>query len=267
MDGLNVAKTLYLDSFVYAHIAKDPALAQNVRETILSDGFTLVVSTINLIEFLPHIKRLDAVTEFIASVPFAIAYNVDQLVDEEVRSYPTLMRMPLGFVSSETAFTNEELGNAIQENLVGKIQGFRDGYLKKAEETFEELLRKRDSGKAAFTNSDEINLFLMTNVLAMLLGSHPRFANEHVGNGLNIEHFKVYSIQVLILFEDYYQQKKQGQPSDIGDILQIGYAPYVDLAVFDKAKIDTLRRLAKRNVLPAMTCQNLSEFRRAVATS
>ena len=263
-----VGKKLYLDSFVYAHIAKEPSLSHDVRETILREGFTLVVSTINLIEFLPNRKRLDAITDFISSVPFAIAGNLDRLVDEEVRSYPSPASIPFGFISRQESFSAEELKEAIQDNLVRKIQSFRDGFVTTAEKTFEEVLRTRDSGQASLTNSDEIELFLMSNVLAMLHGSHPKFTKDQIsaGHAISVQHFKSYSVQTLVIFEDYYQQRKQGQPSDISDILQLAYAPYVDLAVFDNAKLDTLRRLRKRNILTyPVSCQNLAEFRRACA--
>lgn len=260
----SVNKTIYLDSFVYASIAKEVDFADRVRATIRQDGLTLVVSTINLIEFLPNKKRLNAIIDFIASVPFGIPVNPDQLVDDEVRSYPDEISLSLPFISAHESYSEEELREAIQINLVSRIKPFRDTFVPSAGKTFEEIIHRRNSGKAAFTQSTEIELFLMSNLLAILYHSHPNFTAEHISTERPIELHKLksYTIQILVIFEEYYQQNRPGRTSDISDILQLVYAPYVTQSVFDNAKVDTLRRIMKRSQsLPKIKCQTISEFR------
>jgi len=242
--------TLFLDSFVYSHIARDSDFAAQVRQFIEKQDYVLAVSIVNLIEFLPHRKRLEAILDFIVSVPFAIARNVDEIVDDEIRNYPQSISLPTGFVSTQASFSRDELCTALHENLVLKVSFFRDRFVPAAKRAFEQIIATRDSGKAAFSGARERDLFLLSNLMAFLFHNHVDFLTAHAESEIQIKKFKVYYIQLLVIFEEYYRQKKVGTESDIGDLLQLGYAPYVDLAVFDNAKVDCLQRLDRGNLLP-----------------
>lgn len=257
--------TIFLDSFVYAHIARDAAFADEVRLSILERNQTLVVSTVNLIEILPNKKRLDAIQDFIVSVPFAIAYNVDEIVELEVTRYPEPVSLPFRFDSTQSSFKKEVLRDALEENLIGKVASFRKTFEPAMQQAFQTLISRRDSGDEAFKRSDEAQYFLLSNLLALLVRIHPAFIQKNGDQQIDIEHFRVYAIQLLVIFEDYYQQRKNGRSSDIGDLLQLGYAPYIDFCVFDNAKVDTLGRLVRRNLLPwPVQFSSIHDYRKLV---
>lgn len=256
------ARKIYLDSFVYSHIAKDKSFAENVRRFITQEDFTLVCSGINFIEIYPNKKRWIDICEFIGSVSFAIAANPDEIAAQEVRSYPASVNLPVWFVSKDTEFTKAELSEAIQTNLESKIKSFQKRFQRESEKAFKELIKKRDSGTTAFTKPDELKLYLMTSVLSMLYPEHKGFLKKQISSGeaVEVEQFRTFHTQALAVFVDYYEQKKKGKPSDAADYLQLGYAPYVDLAVFDNERTDTVRRINKKEVSQPLNCVSLGEF-------
>ena len=108
---------------------------------------------------------------------------------------------------------------------------------------------------------------MQTNVLRFLFPIYVSFVEEQKASAqvINIESFKSAYIQALIIFLEYYVQKKGGKLSDIGDIYQLAIIPYVDLAVIDNERNDLFQRINQRNLFPEKlnTC-NLAQFRKTI---
>jgi len=111
-------------------------------------------------------------------------------------------------------------------------------------------------------------IFMQINVLKFLFPDYQSFAEEQRAKSqiVKIESLKTAYIQTLIIFLEYYIQKKDGKSSDIGDIYQLAILPYVDLAVIDNERNDLFQRINQGNLFPEKlnTC-NLAQFRKIIA--
>lgn len=262
--GYADSNTLYLDSFVFSKLAADPQFKNAATQWILDQKYTLVFSVINLIELYPHSKRRDAILDFICSVPFAIASNIEHLIDEEVRLYPKAAKLPLVFSSKASKFNAAQLRYAIAQNLEERISSFKPAFANATRSTFNTILQKRDSGEVSFTKPDEIHLFLMSSVLSMLNLDYGEFLKREKSAGRAIETslFRVYNLQALAIYTEFYKQNKKGKESDIPDFMQLGFVPYLGLSVLDNERVDMLNRISRMNLGDIQFKYfNLAEFR------
>lgn len=263
-------KYLFLDSFVFIRIAEDTNLAREVRDYVLASNYTLVVGVMNLIEVYKWKKYWEPIADFISSVPFCIAENPEQIAAFEVSKYPNIIELPVGFCSSEFSFSQAQLKNAIEINLHQKMSTFESHYRSYYQDVWEAILNNRSSfppEKDGKYSPIQRGLFLQTNVLKWLYPDHNKFLEQESSQSkeIKIENFKSVYIQMLAIFLEYYVQKKDGHPSDVGDFYQLSVVPYVGLPVLDNERYNLIQRINQQNLflqnLPAM---NLAQFRRMV---
>lgn len=260
-------KTLFLDSFALVNVVADPAFAAAARNFVISRGYTLIIGVMNLVEIYRWKKRWSEVADLISSLPFDIAQNPDQIADEEARNYPNDIVLPVGFRSSDYSYSSAELKNALEVNLRDRISSFDQGYRKEQRSILEAILNNRstfppeaDGKYSPFQRW----LFLQTNVLRMLYPKHRDFLNEQVSQSheIRIDRFKSAFIQVLAIFLEYYIQKKDGKPSDIGDFYQLSLVPYVAVAVVDNERKNLIQRMNRTGLFPKdLPAFSLAEFR------
>jgi len=265
------SKTIYLDTFALVKISADPSLMSIVVKHINTSSYTLVVGIMNLMEIYTWPKRWSEVSEFISSVPFCIAENPEKIVALEIQNYPNKIRLPVAFCSSEHSFSRAELKDAIELNLKEKIASFEKKYRDQYKNILDSILSERDdsppdeNGKYSTARRW---VFMQINVLKFLFPDHRAFVEEQRAKSqeIKIECFKSVYIQALIIFLEYYVQRKGGKPSDIGDIYQLGIIPYVDLAVIDNERNDLFQRVNRDNLFTEkLFTSNLSQFRKAIA--
>ena len=77
-------KTIYLDSFALVKVSANPAFANTVINYINANNYTLIIGVMNLMEIYTWPKRWADVSEFIASVPFCIAQNPEQIAAHDI---------------------------------------------------------------------------------------------------------------------------------------------------------------------------------------
>jgi hypothetical protein len=263
-------KTIFLDSFAIVRIVANPSFMELVKQFIANENYTLIIGVMNLIEFYRWKKRWEEISEFISSVPFCIAPNPEQLTDAEVHNYPEEITLPIAFCSSDHSYTRIELQEAIEANLSGKISVFDQRYRKEQGNILQSILDNRrtfppeENGKYS---TFQRWLFLNTNVMRFLLPTYKEFLEQRLSKQeeIKIGCFKSIYIQVLALFLEYYVQRKDGKPSDIGDLFQLSHIPYVDYAVVDNERSDLLQRMNRggffRTELPVY---NLAQFRNTI---
>ena len=108
---------------------------------------------------------------------------------------------------------------------------------------------------------------MQINVLKFLFPDHKAFVEEQrvKSQEIKIECFKSAYIQALIIFLEYYVQKKDGKLSGIGDIYQLAIVPYVDFAVIDNERNDLFQRINRDSLfMEKLNTYNFSQFRRAI---
>ncbi len=259
-------KPLFLDSFVFIHIAEDNQLATDIMSYIKSNKYTLVIGVMNLIELYKWKKCWEKVSEFISCVPFCIAQNPELIVATEVSKYPNNIELPTNFCSLDHSFSQSELKKAIEVNIRTKISFFENKYRSYYNDVFEDIIKKwssfppEENGKYS---SFQRFLFLQTSVLNMLLPDHSEFLNRQIANSkeIKIECFKSIYIQALAIFLEYYVQGKDGKKSDVGDFFQLSILPYVSLAVVDNERYDLIQKINRQSLFPdTLQACNLAQF-------
>ncbi len=224
----------------------------------------------NLIEIFKRKERWHEVCEFLASGHFCIARNPDAILDEEVRCYPNKIALPVGFRSSEYSYSRDDLVAGLEENLRKKIPSWERDYRKIQHPTWKVLLENRDKdlpdNGEKYSDLDR-GVFLQKGVLAYVDAFHRNFLRKQLRKGeIDIRCFKSVYIMVVAIFCEYYVQRKPGKASDVADFYQVGYVPYVNLAVLDNERNDLIQRINRLNWFPEQleTC-NLAQFRALTA--
>ena len=264
-------KLIFLDSFALLRIAEDPRLAALATKYIASNQYVLVIGVMNLVEIYKWKAYWSKVSDFVASVAFCVAQNPEKLAAAEVQNYPNPIALPVGFCSLDFSYSKGELIEAIEINLAGKITAFERDYRNQYKSILQEILSKRSNflperdGK--YSQSQQW-LFLRVSVFSALYPEHKKFLEGEVSNSreVKIECFKSVLIQVVAIFLEYYVQKKQGKPSDIGDFFQLSILPYVDLAVVDNERKDLIRRINRQQLLPTdLSAVSLADFKKMIS--
>jgi hypothetical protein len=266
-----INKTIYLDTFALTGISTDPALLAATVKYIHANSYVLIVGIMNLMELYTWPKRWPEVSDFISSVPFCIAENPEKILALEVEQYPDVINLPVAFCSSEHSFSKTEIKEAIEINLKTKVALFEKKYRGQYQDILEEILsdrkRYRPSENGKYSVAQRFT-FMQINVLKFLFPDYQSFVEEQRAKSqiVKIESLKTAYIQTLIIFLEYYIQKKDGKSSDIGDIYQLAILPYVDLAVIDNERNDLFQRINQGNLFPEKlnTC-NLAQFRKIIA--
>jgi len=263
-------KLLFLDSFVFIRMAEDTNLATAVKSYIISNEYTLIIGVMNLIEVYKWQKYWAQVCDFVASVPFCVAQNSEQISETEVSKYPDKIDLPTAFCSSDYSFSKTELEDAIEVNLRNKISSFEKHYRINYRAVWESILNNRNSfppDENGQYSPAQRWLFLQTNVLKWLYPYHRDFLKQNVSASkeIKIECFKSVYIQMLAIFLEYYVQRKDGKPSDLGDFSQLSVLPYVAFAVFDNERYDLIQRINRQNLFPeTLPGCNLAQFRKVI---
>lgn len=263
-------KTIYLDSFALARVSANPSFANAVMNYINANNYALIIGIMNLMEIHTWPKRWADASEFIASVPFCIAQNSEQIAAHEVRSYPYQIALPIGFCSAEYSYSKAELKEALEINLKEKIASFEKGYRNQQRSILDSILNNRSSflpeENGKYSTIQRL-IFLQINVLRFLYPDHKDFLEAQLAKSheIKVECFKSVYIQALAIFLEYYVQKKDGKPSDIGDLYQLAIIPYADLAIIDNERNDLLQRVNRDNLFPTRlsTC-NIAQFKKVI---
>jgi hypothetical protein len=264
-------KTIFLDTFVLLEIAKHPDWAENVHKFIEQNSYVLVVGVMHLIEAYKWKRYWSESANFISSLPFFIAENPENITKAEVAHYPDEITLPIAFNPADFPYSVDELRQAIEINLQGKISSLEQNYRNEYRTIWQSMLDNRktylpDNGK---NYSDvELKVFFMMNVMTWLYTSgHQDFLQKKISASQEIvlERFKSIYLPLVAIFVEYYINKKDGKPSDVGDFYQMGIIPYVDLAILDKERNALIQRVNREKLFPQrlQTC-NLAEFRQMV---
>lgn len=265
-------KTLLLDTFVLIEIAKNPDWSQDVCKFITQNDYTIVIGTMNLIELYKWEKYWGGVASFISSVKFVVAENPEQITNAEVENYPNEVVLPIAFNPSDYQFLSETLREAIEMNLKGKIAAFEKNYRNEYKSIWQPMRDNRktyppDNGKNY--SSVEIEVFLQTNVLQWLYTTkYKNFLERNISKSqaIDIKLFKSIYLTLLGLFVEYYINKKDGKPSDVGDFYQMSLLPYVSVAVLDKERHNLIQWINQEGLFPNKLCTyNLADFKKEIS--
>ncbi|HTP08829.1 MAG TPA: hypothetical protein VMP08_11305, partial [Anaerolineae bacterium] len=163
--------------------------------------------------------------------------------------------LPVGFRSSDYSYSSAELKNALEVNLRDRISSFDQWYRNEQRGILETILNNRSTfppEEGGKYSPFQRWLFLQTNVLRMLYPKHRDFLNEQASQSheIRIDCFKSAFIQALAIFLEYYVQKKDGKPSDIGDFYQLSLVPYVAAAIVDNERKDLIQRVNRTGLFP-----------------
>jgi hypothetical protein len=264
-------KTIFLDTLVLLEIAKHPNLAENVYKYIEKNCYVLVVGVMHLIEAYKWKRYWSEIAKFISSLPFIIAENPENITKAEVANYPNEITLPIAFNPADFPYSNDKLRQALEINLQGKVSRLEQNYRKEYRSIWQSMLDNRktylpDNGKNY--SGVELKIFFMMNVMAWLYTSgHKDFLQKKVSASqeIELECFKSIYLPLVAIFVEYYINKKDGKPSDVGDFYQMGIIPYVGLAVLDKERNALIQRVNREKLFPQrlQTC-NLANFRQMV---
>lgn len=269
-----MARTLFLDTFALFEIAKSPERVTAVQHYVRSRDFIVVTSSQIMAEAYPNQQRWNDIAGFLASLPFCIAEVVDKLAEREAKAYPETTALHMEFCSADITFSQEELKDAILLNLQGKVAGFHKPLramaqkmydaLKEAQRTF---MPPEENGRYSRSQRER---FLQIGVLQALppeyLGKWQAILARD--EAIDIVRFKSVYLQQLAIWLEYYEQRKPGKLSDIGDFVQLGYLPYLDEAILDKERVNLVGRINRLKVLAhELKARSLAEFLRDVGVS
>jgi hypothetical protein len=265
---------LYLDTFALVKVASDVALSSATKAYIENNGLTFVHGAMNLMEVVSWKRRWSEVIEFISSVPFCVAENTDRITAREVECYPDeLTSLPVGFCSSDYAFSTDELRDALSLHLRGKVADFARDFRNKNEAIFQSVVGKVPSftpERSGRYSPVEREMFMQSSVLSMLSPEYLGFLRRELAasqrngrkDGIIIRKFKSIYIQAAAIFAEYYVQKKAGKLSDMADILQLSLVPYVDIAVLDIERTNLIQRFNRDQLFPSpLKACSLSDFK------
>jgi hypothetical protein len=247
VEQLTNMKFIFIDTFAMAKIAADKELFKRVRDYLFSNELTLVINIYLLIEIYQHEIAWDEILEFISSVPFVIAKNIDKVQDEEVSSYPNKITLPYSLCSDEISERIEIIKAAFIYNFIEKISLYAKSSKEQAKEILANHVRERqnvppdENGKYS---DFQFWLFIESNILSFLLQKYPDFIKEKkVKKEKIIESaFSSYNISTAAVFYEYYLQNKKPKLSDIGDYWHLSYLPYLQFAVLDKERFALINR-------------------------
>lgn len=268
------ARTLFLDTHALFRLASNAAHAQAAQQFMTMYNYTGITCTLNYVEMHPHRRGWDAVSDFIASVPFCSAENIELLTEREVSHYPDPVSLRMGFCSGDTAFTSAELKDAILTHLQGKLSGFHANTQQAARQILDALRQDRDAFEAPEQNGHysaaQRQTFLQIGVLRAVPPQYIGALRARVSKGeaIDITRFKSVYVQQLAIWLEYYEQGKVGKLSDVGDFVMLGYLPYVDEAILDKERVDLVRRINRTGVLgQQLQVSTLAEFLKVVGVA
>jgi hypothetical protein len=270
-----IKRYLYLDTFALVKVASDVTLSSATKAYIENNGLDPCAWRHE-----PHgrvvswRKRWSEVVEFISSVPFCVAKNTDRITEREVECYPKeLTSLPVGFCSSDHAFSVDELKDALSLHLRGKVADFARDFRNNNESVFRTVVGKVPSflpERSDRYSAVEREMFMQSSVLSMLSPEYLDFLKQELAasqrngrqDGIIIQRFKSVYIQAAAIFIEYYVQKKAGKTSDMADILQLSLVPYVDMAVLDIERTNFIQRFNRDQLFPSpLKACSLSDFK------
>ena len=268
---MNNKKTIFLDTSILLEIAKSPGLVGNVCKFIDGNDYTLVIGIMNLIEIQKWKRYWHGVTSFISSVPFVISKNSEYITKAEVEHYPNEASLPIALASSDFPYSREQTIQAFEINLNGKIAGFERNYRNQYRTIWQSFIDNRqtflpENGKS-YTNAEVKTFFLITVMQWLYLDGYQHFLQREASAGrvINLECFKSIYLPLLGIFVEYFINKKNGKPSDVGDFYQLSIIPYVSLAVLDNERNSLIQNINKRKLFAQrFETYNHEDFQRIV---
>lgn len=265
-------KTIFLDTLVLLELAKYPDWAESVRKFIEQNNYILVVGVMHLIEAYKWKRYWSEIANFISSVPFVISENPEKITKTEVANYPDEITLPVAFDPTHYPYSKDELKQAIEINLKGKVSHLEKNYRNEYRSIWQSMLDNRktylpDNGKN-YSNG-ELKVFFLMNVMTWLYTTgHQGFLQKKVSASeeIIIERFKSIYLPLVAIFVEYYVNKKNGKPSDVGDFYQLGIVPYVCTSVLDNERHNLIQRVNRQELFSQLlSTYNISEFKELVS--
>lgn len=246
-----------VDTNAASEMSKYPAREfRNFLEWSLTDKPTMIpcFSMFTIMELRRKPTVYEQFLETFSPFPIAILKSHEQLLAEEVDSYPN----PMVINPILHAFTG--LASSPDNRMKNVFDKLFDTSEAQSQERM--WLDGRDSAIAGMLSlvknyppeenkytSREIRTFLEIAVIQQLASRFMQFAKSYVDadNAINIDAFPSLKISLFTAFYKFYVDNRRPSQSDVFDIVIAAPTPYVDAVITERHQAEVLRKIKRRD--------------------
>jgi hypothetical protein len=250
--------TYLLDTCVWGAIVESQSSTDAFVSQFESENLLAGLTAFTLFE----LSRAERLLPRLDSLFLRARYNIwiallyDQLLNLELRSYPSPARMrwmPMSIITDQN-----------QPNVMSKFSNDRRFIDKRHEylqfgytefmtlEDFKENYPPDENGHYSTGQAEE---FARRNTMDFLGREFGSFLERFRRGASGLDTRKILSVHMrsLFLFYKYYIHHKVPQKSDFMDFALVGYAPYVDVYVSERDVVDVLRHIRSSHLMVSDT--------------
>ncbi|SRR6266496_6105354 len=259
-NDITFTRFVHTDTGIASTIIKDRTLWPPLRDFLFDNDLCLAIGE-GLVAELSSDDRLHApFAELVTTVPSAFVKRHDEILVEEVESYPAKRTESL--LSSRITLTDKEILTKFlsSPDLVKARSDQRS-----TAQTWAKLVRDLKTNFSPNANGkyavDQASFFAKLLTLQQLSGVHSDFLQRFVGRAEQIDFDVFRSAQIFgfFAFHKYYLAGHQPKPpNDFGDEFHLHALPYCKLALMERGMCEILQQVKKNSaVLSGTVIKNI----------
>lgn len=261
---ISFTRFLYPDTNIMGILAKDTSLWRRMQDFLYEHDLCIAVSGAQAAE-LSEVQRLhNELNLLLTALPSVLVKTPDEILDEEVRSYPN--------VRSETLvmyYLNALLGKSDLASFLSSPE-LKDAR-RQQKEAAQQMPERMTSLKSNFPPSpsgkyswEQAPLFVWALTVQSLASTHRSFILQFKSNASEFKGESLRSFQIFAyaLFYKYYLYNKKPQLSDFGDMHHLAVVPYCNLVILEREMSNTLNHIkCDYDILKGVTITNVDFFK------
>lgn len=249
MSDHTFSRFAYFDTNIISIVAQEGDLWEPIRQDFVDRNLTLAFGPGHAAELTDASHLYDRLVAFLVSVPSAVIKNPDDLVAEEVISFPqgrveSLLSFPLNALLLEAGGI-EKFRTFLSSDSLANARADQKKHSRQMPTRHAKLKRNFPPARSGKYETHQADEFANLMTVQWLAGEHPQFIRAHAQSDLSS--FRSIRLYALVNFYKYYLGKRRPtRLSDFGDLLHLFSLPYCEVAVFERDLAEILGQI-KRN--------------------
>lgn len=262
-------KLCLLDTNAISELLRNKlTIGKNIATKFLNEGYLFCYAIQTIGELLKAPDIFDEFFEYINILPSFLLKNYNQLLDDEIKSYPAYnLEKPFLFAFTSSIYSdfNAKMKTFIQ---AGKMRQFFENEENDRLETLDSILNAAkewppDNGQYTKKEIEEWAEIVVWKHLMLTDRKFFDYQYKNLNHIIDYRKFQSWLMISYVAFYKYYLNKmRRPKLNDINDILITCALPYIDAIISENDLCEILRQIqVKHNFIKNLEIMKLKDFK------
>ena len=243
---------LFFDTNILSELAADNSLVRPLFDYLTTKDYCIGFTGINLVELSDAFRKHDTLTDILLSLPSALIKGSDQILDEEIQSFPAPRNSPLMLTPLNHLLGEPNGRQTVRRQFAAKNTAKARSIMLQDANRMKEVLQQRlgnfpparVNGRTVYT-WDQATSFADLIIRQWLRRTVPEIDSAPADS---LKVFKTVRSYAMAVFSKYYvDRERPKQSSDFGDLFMAMQLPYFNGAIVERNLREHFRKIREKS--------------------